>query len=102
MIYHILLLEPKPETASEELLAVLERFKALGGQIPGLLEVQAGVNQHQANQGYTHGFVMTFESEEALKAYPPHPAHRAISPELRRLCSRLLNFDLPRGEEAGA
>lgn len=49
MIYHILLLEPKPETSSEELLAVLERFKALGGQIPGLLEVQAGVNQHQAN-----------------------------------------------------
>jgi len=98
VIYHILLLEPKPETASEELLAVLERFKALKGQIPGLVEVQVGVNRHTVNQGYTHGFVMTFESEEALKAYSPHPAHKAISPELRRLCSHLLNFDLPREE----
>ncbi len=98
MIYHILLLEPKPETTSEELLAALERFKALKGQIPGLMEIQTGVNQHMVNQGYTHGFVMTFESEEALKAYSPHPAHKAISPELRRLCSHLLNFDLPREE----
>ena len=95
MIYHVLLLKPHPETTSEELLAVLERFKALKGQIPGLIEVQAGVNQHTVHQGYTYGFVMTFESEEALRAYSPHPAHKAISPELRRLCSHLLNFDLP-------
>lgn len=98
MIYHILLLTPKPETTSEELLVALERFKSLKGQIPGLLEVQIGVNQHAAHQGYTHGFVMTFENEEALKAYSPHPAHKALSPELRRLCSHLLNFDLPREE----
>jgi hypothetical protein len=98
MIYHILLLEPKPETTSEELLAALEPFKALKGQIPGLMEVQAGLNQHRSNQGYTHGFVMIFENEEALKAYSPHPAHKAISPELRRLCSHLLNFDLPKEE----
>ena len=98
MIYHILLLEPKPETTSEELLVALERFKALKGQIPGLMEVQVGVNPHMANQGYTHGFVMTFESKEALKAYSPHPAHKAISPELRRLCSHLLHFDLPQEE----
>jgi Stress responsive A/B Barrel Domain len=98
MIYHVLLLKPKPETTSEELLAALEPFKALKGQIPGLMEVQTGVNQHTAHQGYTHGFVMTFESEEALKAYSPHPTHKALSPELRRLCSDLLNFDLPREE----
>jgi len=94
MITHIVLLQPKPETTSEELEAVLERVKALKGQIPGLLTVQAGANRHQANQGYTYGFVMQFESEEHLQAYSPHPAHRAVSPELRRLCTALLNFDL--------
>jgi len=38
---------------------------------------------------------MRFDSEEHLKAYSPHPAHRAVSPELRRLSTYLLNFDIP-------
>jgi antibiotic biosynthesis monooxygenase (ABM) superfamily enzyme len=95
MIIHIVLLQPKPETTQEEMEAILERFKALKGKIPGLLEVQAGANRHSANQGYTYGFVMRFVDEEHLKAYSPHPAHRAISPELRRLSTYLLNFDIP-------
>ncbi len=95
MIIHIVLLQPKPETMSEELEAVLERVRALKGQISGLLAVQAGANRHQANQGYTYGFVMQFENEEYLRAYSPHPAHKAVSPELRRLCTALLNFDIP-------
>lgn len=95
MILHMVFLQPKPETTQEEMLAALERVKALKGVIPGLLDVQAGPNQHAANQGYTYGFVMTFENEETLKAYSPHPAHKAVSPDLRRLSLSLLNFDLP-------
>ena len=95
MITHIVLLRPKPETTQEELEAVLEQVRALKGKIPGLLAVQAGANRHNAHQGYTYGFVMQFEDEEHLRAYSPHPAHRAVSPELRRLCTALLNFDLP-------
>ncbi|QBD80197.1 Dabb family protein [Ktedonosporobacter rubrisoli] len=95
MIYHILLAQPKPETTPEEMEAIFAQFKALKGKIPGLLDVQAGPNKHTVNQGYTYGFVMTFVDEEHLKAYSPHPAHRAISPELRRLSSTLLNFDIP-------
>ncbi|GHO99526.1 hypothetical protein KSF_095740 [Reticulibacter mediterranei] len=95
MITHIVLLQPKPETTPEEMEAVLEKVKALKGQIPGLVEVQAGPNGHTANQGYTYGFIMRFVDEEHLKAYSPHPAHRAVSPELRRLSTYLLNFDIP-------
>jgi len=95
LITHIVLLQPKSETTTEEMEAVLERVKALKGQIPGLIEVQVGANRHYAHQGYTYGFVMRFDTEEHLKAYSPHPAHRAVSPELRRLSTYLLNFDLP-------
>src|ERR1051326_2920748 len=95
MITHIVLLQPKPETTHEEMIAVLEQVKALKEKIPGLLDVQAGENKHSANQGYTYGFVMRFVDEEHLKAYSPHPAHRAVSPELRRLSTHLLNFDIP-------
>ncbi len=95
MILHIVLLQPKPETTHEEMLVVLEQVKGLKDKIPGLLDVQAGENRHTAHQGYTYGFVMRFVDEDRLKAYSPHPAHRAVSPELRRLCTYLLNFDLP-------
>lgn len=95
MILHAVWLEPKPETTEEELLAVLERVKQLKELIPGIVDIQAGKNVNQFNQGYTYGFLMRFTDEEALKAYSPHPAHKAVSPELRRLCTTLLNFDLP-------
>src|SRR5438045_3382049 len=98
MITHIVLLEPKPETTPEEMDAVLEQVKALKDKIPGLVSVQAGENRHAAHFGYTYGFIMHFVDEEHLKAYSPHPAHRAVSPELRRLCIHLLNFDLPQEE----
>jgi antibiotic biosynthesis monooxygenase (ABM) superfamily enzyme len=95
LITHIVLLQPKPETTSEETEAVLEQVKALKGKIPGLIEVQVGANGHTAHQGYTYGFVMRFVDDEHLKAYSPHPAHRVVSPELRRLSTYLLNFDIP-------
>jgi hypothetical protein len=58
------------------------------------VDIQVGENKNPYNQGYTYGFVMKFIDEEHLKAYSPHPEHKAVSPELRRLCDVLLNFDL--------
>ncbi|HLZ56185.1 MAG TPA: Dabb family protein [Ktedonosporobacter sp.] len=93
MITHILLLEPKPETTPEEMEAVLERVKALQEKIPGIVDVQTSPNLNQYNHGFTYGFVMRFVDEDHLKAYSPHPEHKAVSADLRRLCNRLLNFD---------
>lgn len=94
MIMHIVLLLPKPEATQEELLAVLEKARALQTQIPGIVAVQAGENQNPNNQGYTFGMTMTFDNEEHFKAYFPHPEHRAVGAELRRLSVNLLNFDI--------
>ncbi|MBV9258779.1 MAG: Dabb family protein [Ktedonobacteraceae bacterium] len=94
MIVHTLLLQPKPETTNEEMQAVLERVKMLKQKIPGIVDVQAGKNKNAGNHGYTYGFIMRFVDEEHLQAYFPHPEHKAVSPELRRLCASLLNFDL--------
>ena len=94
MILHILLLQPKPETTAEEMQIILEKVKALREKIPGIVEIQASANRNTFNQGYTYGFVMTFVDEDHLKAYSPHPEHKAVSSELRRLCEKLLNFDI--------
>lgn len=95
MILHTVLLLPKPEATQEELLAVLEKAKALQGKIPGIVAIQAGENQNPNNQGYTYGMFMTFDNEEHFKAYFSHPEHRAVGAELRRLSVNLLNFDIP-------
>ncbi len=95
MMIHAVWLQPKPDTTEEELQAVLERVKELKDLIPGIVDIQVGKNVNQFNQGYTHGFLMRFVNQEALSAYSPHPAHKAVSPELRRLCTTLLNFDFP-------
>ncbi len=37
------------------------------------------------NQGFTHVYVMTFESSAARDAYLPHPAHKAFGDLVGRL-----------------
>ncbi len=94
MIIHVVLLQPKPETTAEELEAVMERARALQEKIPAIVSMQAGENQNPNNQGYTYGLVMSFDTEEHFKAYFPHPEHRSVGAELRRLSVNLVNFDI--------
>lgn len=94
MILHIVLLQPKPETTPEEIQHTLELVKALQKTIPGILNIQAGENHYHTTQGFTHGFVINFASEDDLRNYFPHPEHRKVGPELRRICTQLQNFDL--------
>lgn len=99
MITHAVLLLPKPEATQKELEAVMEKVKTLKNKIPGIVDIQAGANTNPNNQGYTYGIFMTFVDEAHLQAYFPHPEHRAVSPELRRLSVNLLNFDIPKDAE---
>lgn len=94
MITHIVLLNPKPEITSDEMQRVLVQVQALQQSIPGIVDVQTGVNLSGNHQGYTYGFVMHFVDMEHLKAYAPHPAHRIVSDEIRRVSSQVIDFDV--------
>ncbi len=94
MITHVVLLNPKPEIAPDEMQQVLTQVQTLQQSIPGIVDVQTGVNSSVNHQGYTYGFIMRFVDEEHLKAYAPHPAHRVVSDEIRRVSSRVIDFDL--------
>ncbi|SEA81290.1 Dabb family protein [Paenibacillus sp. 276b] len=62
----------------EELVAQL---LALQEQIPGIVDLTAGINVTEETdhiQGFTLGLRVTFEDQEALRAYGPHPAHQAF------------------------
>ncbi|KIW95574.1 uncharacterized protein Z519_04159 [Cladophialophora bantiana CBS 173.52] len=53
--------------------------KAMVGQIPGLLSVDAGKAMEitrSFNQGYEWGLILTFESPDVMPPYLEHPAHK--------------------------
>ena len=94
MLTHVVLLQPKPETTEEQITTAIDHVKALQEAISGILDVQAGKNRSNQNQGYTYGFVMRFTDRERLKAYTPHPAHQVVSEELQRICQKIIDFDV--------
>ena len=98
MVLHVVLIKPKAgvdEAAMGELANVLA---ALPTKIPGIVDYAWGpnVNPEGLDQGYTHGFVMTFESIDARDAYFPHPDHTAVHPMIDTVAESVLVFDIER------
>jgi Stress responsive A/B Barrel Domain len=94
VVTHVVLLQPKAEIRAEEIYTALKQVEALQQAIPGIIDVQTGVNRSANHRGYTYGFVMHFIDDEHLKAYAPHPAHHVVSQELVRICSSIIDFDI--------
>ncbi|OAX47911.1 Dabb family protein [Paenibacillus sp. AD87] len=60
---------------------LVAQLLALQEQIPGIVDLTAGINVTEETdhiQGFTLGLRVTFEDQEALRAYGPHPAHQAF------------------------
>ncbi|MDB4500895.1 Dabb family protein [Akkermansiaceae bacterium] len=77
-------------------------FSTMGdmvGAIPGLLDFNCGPydSDEGLNEGFTHGFIMTFESPEARDSYLPHPIHEEVKdvvvPHLERIV--VFDFNMP-------
>jgi len=95
MLTHIVLLKPKAEVSSAEIVAALAHVQALQQAIPGIVDIQVGENLNSSgNQGYTHGFVMQFADAEVFKGYAPHPAHQPVSEELQQISESIIDFDI--------
>src|SRR5690625_6025053 len=70
----------KETSSDEDVRKVEEAFAALPSQISEIKDYEWGINNSPEglNQGLTHCFLVTFESEEDRDAYLPHPAHEAF------------------------
>jgi hypothetical protein len=87
-VIHVVTLYYKDGTTDEQKKAVLDGIEKMAAAIPGVrnvwlkpLRVQGNVQEKQPdgtikNRTMTDAFVMEFESEEALKVYADHPAHK--------------------------
>lgn len=79
-VKHVVLMRLKPETSQEQIDQMFAALAGLHGKIPGLLDFSGGAysSPEGLNQGFTHGFAMTFADAASRDAYLPHPDHEAV------------------------
>ena len=78
MLRHVLLLQARAESTSENIAACRE---ALAGLVS------------ERRDRYRHGFSMDFADAASLAAYGPHPAHQRAAQLVRTHFSRVTVFD---------
>ncbi|CAN7348710.1 Dabb family protein [Paenibacillus sp. LjRoot153] len=83
MLDHIILLKFMESTTNEQLHKVIERFKSLRNHLEGVLDLQAGLNFSDRNQGFQVVLTIRFENRGALQAYEVNPEHQACSAFIR-------------------
>ena len=84
MIRHIVLTKFKPETSEAKIAGIYAGLSALAETLPGAQNFTGGRSQspEQIERGYMHGFVIDFDSWDALQNYADNPDHQALGGQL--------------------
>lgn len=95
MLRHAVLFKFKDTSTPADVKKVEEAFRALPGQIPEIKDFEWGLNNspENLNQGFTHLFFLSFESEAGRAVYLPHPAHKAFGKVLGPHLDKVLVVD---------
>lgn len=78
VLRHAVFFKFKDSSSPEDVQRVVDAFRALPGRIDVIKGFEWGVNNSPEghDQGCTHAFLLTFDSEAGRDAYLPHPAHK--------------------------
>jgi hypothetical protein len=70
-------------------------MRGMIGKIPGLLDMIHGPYESSEglNDGFTHGFIMTFDSAASRDSYLPHPEHERVKEIVVPCLERVIVFD---------
>jgi hypothetical protein len=94
-VKHIVLFKFKEGTTAEQIDTAQSALMDLSEDVPGIEDYVSGANNSSEglSQGYTHGFVMSFESADARDAYLVHPEHTRVKAQLMPWIEALVVFD---------
>ena len=78
VLRHVVIFKFKPEVTAAQLDEINLAFQNLKIAIPQVQDFERGINNSPEglNQGFTHGYLVTFATEADREAYLPHPAHK--------------------------
>jgi hypothetical protein len=80
MIRHFGMFQFKSGVSETEIDECFLEMRGMVGQIPGLLAMEHGPYESPEglNDGFTHGFIMSFDTAANRDAYLPHPEHERV------------------------
>lgn len=86
-VRHIVVFKYKPMATPAQIAEVTTAFRGLQTTIPGIVAFEDGVNNspEKKNLGFTHVYMLTFESLAARDTYLPHPKHKEFGQLLGKL-----------------
>lgn len=86
-VRHVVAFKYSADAAQADIDKVTEAFRALQHRIPGILAFEYGTNNSPEglDDGFTHLYLITFESAQARDTYLPHPEHEKFGALLGEL-----------------
>lgn len=78
ILRHIVLFKFKPELTAKQLDEINLAFHQLKHDIPEISDFERGINNSPEglDKGFTHGYLVSFASEDARATYLPHESHK--------------------------
>jgi hypothetical protein len=82
MFKHVIMWKVEESELSKEetCVKIKELLEGLNGKIPGLINIDVGINTLNADNTFDVVFTGTFESKDAYVAYGQHEEHAKIVP----------------------
>jgi len=95
MLRHVVMFGFKETSSDTEVQQVVDAFAALPSQIPAIADFEYGTNNspEDLNDGLTHCFLVSFNTEADREAYLPHPAHKAFVEILKPHLEKVVVID---------
>jgi hypothetical protein len=95
MLRHVVLFKFKDSATPEQVKKVENAFLALPSAIKEIKDFEWGTNNspENLNEGLTHCFFLSFNSEKDRDVYLPHPAHKAFGAILKPYLDKVIVVD---------
>lgn len=80
VLRHVVCFKFKESATDKQLDGIVKAFAALQKKIPSIKEFEWGTNNspEKHDKGFTHCFILSFDSEKGRAAYLPHEDHKAF------------------------
>jgi hypothetical protein len=94
-LFHVVSFKFKASASPGQIKEVTDAFRDLKKKIKEIQSYEWGTNisPEKLNKGFTHGFVLTFKSDQARDAYLVHPDHKAFGALLQPILDDVFVID---------
>ena len=95
LLRHIVLFRYTAETSNEQIKLIEHNFKRMQSLIPEIYSIESGGNNSPEglSKGFSHVFLLGFESEPNRDLYLSHPVHEEFKKWLADYLEDVLVFD---------